>query len=52
MRFALCDVDNEHGVASHRHTGHEGDAAKRFRDLETWTRQNLDVRDAAWRWVN
>lgn len=33
-------------------TGHEGDVAKRFRDLETWTRQNLDVRDVAWRWVN
>ena len=33
-------------------TGHESDVAKRFRDLEEWARQNLDVRDVAWRWVN
>jgi nitrite reductase/ring-hydroxylating ferredoxin subunit len=33
-------------------TGLEGDVAKHFRDLEAWTRQNLDVGDAAWRWVN
>jgi glycine/D-amino acid oxidase-like deaminating enzyme/nitrite reductase/ring-hydroxylating ferredoxin subunit len=33
-------------------TGHEGAVAKRFLDLETWTRQNLDVGDVAWRWVN
>jgi glycine/D-amino acid oxidase-like deaminating enzyme/nitrite reductase/ring-hydroxylating ferredoxin subunit len=33
-------------------TGQEGDIAKHFRDLEAWTRQNLDVGDVAWRWVN
>jgi nitrite reductase/ring-hydroxylating ferredoxin subunit len=33
-------------------TGLEGDVAKHFRDLEAWTRQNLNVGDAAWRWVN
>jgi nitrite reductase/ring-hydroxylating ferredoxin subunit len=33
-------------------TGQEGDVAKHFRDLEAWTRQNLEVGDVAWRWVN
>jgi glycine/D-amino acid oxidase-like deaminating enzyme/nitrite reductase/ring-hydroxylating ferredoxin subunit len=33
-------------------TGHEGDVAKRLRDLEIWTRQNLQVGDLVWRWVN
>ena len=33
-------------------TGHDGDVAKHFRDLEAWTRRNLEVGDVAWRWVN
>ena len=33
-------------------TGQEGDVAKHFHDLEAWTRQNLEVGDVAWRWVN
>lgn len=33
-------------------TGLEGDVAKHFLELEAWTRQNLDVGEAAWRWVN
>jgi glycine/D-amino acid oxidase-like deaminating enzyme/nitrite reductase/ring-hydroxylating ferredoxin subunit len=33
-------------------TGLEGDVAKHFRDLEAWTRRNLEVGDIAWRWVN
>ncbi len=33
-------------------TGLEGDIAKHFRDLEAWTRRNLEVGAAAWRWVN
>lgn len=33
-------------------TGLEGDIAKHFRELEAWTRQNLEVGDVAWRWVN
>jgi glycine/D-amino acid oxidase-like deaminating enzyme/nitrite reductase/ring-hydroxylating ferredoxin subunit len=33
-------------------TGLEGDVAKHFRELETWTRGNFEVGDAAWRWVN
>jgi glycine/D-amino acid oxidase-like deaminating enzyme len=33
-------------------TGQEGDVAKYFRDLEAWTRKNLEVGDVAWRWVN
>ncbi len=33
-------------------TGHDGDVATRFRELEQWVRQNLRVSDAAWRWVN
>jgi nitrite reductase/ring-hydroxylating ferredoxin subunit len=33
-------------------TGHDGDVAQRFRDLERWMRQNLPVGEAAWRWAN
>jgi glycine/D-amino acid oxidase-like deaminating enzyme/nitrite reductase/ring-hydroxylating ferredoxin subunit len=33
-------------------TGHDGDVAKHFRDLEAWTRRNLEVGEVAWRWVN
>jgi nitrite reductase/ring-hydroxylating ferredoxin subunit len=33
-------------------TGLEGDVAQHFLELEAWTRRNLDVGDAAWRWVN
>jgi ADP-ribose pyrophosphatase YjhB (NUDIX family)/nitrite reductase/ring-hydroxylating ferredoxin subunit len=33
-------------------TGHDGDVATHFRDLEAWTRRNLEVGEVAWRWVN
>jgi glycine/D-amino acid oxidase-like deaminating enzyme len=33
-------------------TGLEGDVATHFRDLEAWTRKNVEVADVAWRWVN
>jgi glycine/D-amino acid oxidase-like deaminating enzyme/nitrite reductase/ring-hydroxylating ferredoxin subunit len=33
-------------------TGHEGDVAQHFLNLENWTRENFQVGDAAWRWVN
>jgi glycine/D-amino acid oxidase-like deaminating enzyme/nitrite reductase/ring-hydroxylating ferredoxin subunit len=33
-------------------TGQEGDVAARFRRLDEWARQNLPVRQAAWRWFN
>jgi glycine/D-amino acid oxidase-like deaminating enzyme/nitrite reductase/ring-hydroxylating ferredoxin subunit len=33
-------------------TGLEGDVAAHFRELETWAQRNLEVGDAAWRWVN
>ena len=33
-------------------TGLEGNIAKHFRDLDAWTHRNLEVGDAAWRWVN
>jgi glycine/D-amino acid oxidase-like deaminating enzyme len=33
-------------------TGHDGDVAKHFHDLEAWTRRNLEVGEVAWRWVN
>ena len=33
-------------------TGHEGDVAQYFLDLENWTRENFQVGAAAWRWVN
>ena len=33
-------------------TGQDGDVAARFQNLECWTRDNLPVGEAAWRWVN
>lgn len=33
-------------------TGHDGDVAARFRDLENWARRNLRAGNVAWRWVN
>ena len=33
-------------------TGHDGDVAARFRQLEEWVRSNLPAGDATWRWVN
>jgi nitrite reductase/ring-hydroxylating ferredoxin subunit len=33
-------------------TGQDGDVAQHFRELEAWTRRNLEVGDVAWRWVN
>ncbi|MES0208978.1 FAD-dependent oxidoreductase [Mesorhizobium sp. M0028] len=33
-------------------TGWDGDLAKRFVELEKWTRKNLPVGDVAWRWCN
>jgi glycine/D-amino acid oxidase-like deaminating enzyme/nitrite reductase/ring-hydroxylating ferredoxin subunit len=33
-------------------TGQEGDVAKHFLELEAWTRQNFEVGDVGWRWVN
>jgi glycine/D-amino acid oxidase-like deaminating enzyme/nitrite reductase/ring-hydroxylating ferredoxin subunit len=33
-------------------TGHDGDVAARFQDLENWVRRNLRTGDVAWRWVN
>src|SRR5262245_6837936 len=33
-------------------TGQEGDVAARFRQLDEWTKKNLPVRQAAWRWFN
>jgi Rieske Fe-S protein len=34
-------------------TGHDGNVAKRFRDLEYWVRKNIPAVGAArWRWVN
>lgn len=33
-------------------TGQDGDVARRFVDLEHWTRQRFRVGDAAWRWCN
>jgi glycine/D-amino acid oxidase-like deaminating enzyme/nitrite reductase/ring-hydroxylating ferredoxin subunit len=33
-------------------TGHEGNVARHFLNLEHWTRENFRVGDAAWRWVN
>jgi glycine/D-amino acid oxidase-like deaminating enzyme/nitrite reductase/ring-hydroxylating ferredoxin subunit len=33
-------------------TGHEGNVARHFLNLENWTRENFQVGDAAWRWVN
>jgi Rieske Fe-S protein len=33
-------------------TGQDGDVARRFRDLEHWTRAHISVGDAVWRWCN
>lgn len=33
-------------------TGHDGDVAQRFRDLDRWIRQNLPAGEAVWRWTN
>jgi glycine/D-amino acid oxidase-like deaminating enzyme/nitrite reductase/ring-hydroxylating ferredoxin subunit len=33
-------------------TGHDGDVARRFRDLEDWVRKNLPVGKTKWRWAN
>ena len=33
-------------------TGQDGDVLRRFRDLESWVRANVQVGDAAWYWVN
>jgi glycine/D-amino acid oxidase-like deaminating enzyme/nitrite reductase/ring-hydroxylating ferredoxin subunit len=33
-------------------TGQDGNVARRFRDLEQWTRTNLPVGEAVWRWCN
>ena len=33
-------------------TGHDGDVAARFRELEDWVRSNLPAGDVAWHWAN
>ena len=33
-------------------TGHDGDVAERFRDLEKWVRINFQAGEAAWHWAN
>ena len=33
-------------------TGHDGDVAGRFRELDQWVRANFAVGEVAWRWVN
>ncbi len=33
-------------------TGQDGDVARRFVELESWTRANLPVGEAVWRWCN
>lgn len=33
-------------------TGQDGDVARRFRELENWTRAHLPVREVSWRWCN
>lgn len=33
-------------------TGHDGDVARRFIDLESWVKSYFPVGDAAWRWCN
>jgi glycine/D-amino acid oxidase-like deaminating enzyme/nitrite reductase/ring-hydroxylating ferredoxin subunit len=33
-------------------TGHDGDVATRFRELEDWVRRNLPAGDVAWHWAN
>jgi glycine/D-amino acid oxidase-like deaminating enzyme/nitrite reductase/ring-hydroxylating ferredoxin subunit len=33
-------------------TGHDGNVAERFRDLEKWVRINFKAKETAWHWVN
>jgi glycine/D-amino acid oxidase-like deaminating enzyme len=33
-------------------TGHDGDLAERFRELEKWVRINFQAGEAAWHWAN
>jgi len=33
-------------------TGHDGDVAERFRNLEKWVRINFQAGEAAWHWAN
>ena len=33
-------------------TGHDGDVAARFRELESWVRSHLQAGDVAWHWNN
>jgi glycine/D-amino acid oxidase-like deaminating enzyme/nitrite reductase/ring-hydroxylating ferredoxin subunit len=33
-------------------TGHDGDVAERFRNLDKWVRINFQVGEAAWHWAN
>ncbi len=33
-------------------TGHDGDVARRFVELEAWARRQLPVGEAVWRWCN
>jgi glycine/D-amino acid oxidase-like deaminating enzyme/nitrite reductase/ring-hydroxylating ferredoxin subunit len=33
-------------------TGHDGDVAERFRDLEKWVRSNFKTGKVAWHWAN
>jgi hypothetical protein len=56
---SLHDLETRHNsirrlvvLGSKFGAGQEGDVAKHFRDLEVWTRRNLEVGDIAWRWVN
>lgn len=39
-------------LGSRFNTGHDGDVASQFRDLEAWIRERLPVGDTEWRWVN
>ena len=33
-------------------TGHDGNVAERFRDLEAWVRKHCRIGETVWRWVN
>lgn len=33
-------------------TGLDGDVARRFRELEHWTRENVPARETVWHWMN
>jgi glycine/D-amino acid oxidase-like deaminating enzyme/nitrite reductase/ring-hydroxylating ferredoxin subunit len=33
-------------------TGQDGDVARRFRELESWTRDNVPAGEVVWRWTN